>query len=79
MVENLSLILSLGAIFIQIWVLMWAVESYLAARTGLLGSALVLSGMALACCALTAWTTTLNPLNKRRHKKKGGEPRHDFV
>jgi len=71
MVETLCLMLSLGAIFFQIWVLMWAVESYLAGRTTYLGSALMLSGLALACCLLTAWTTTLEPFKRKKTGKPG--------
>lgn len=59
MVENVCLILSLGAIFTQIWVLVSAMESYLEGKTSHLLGALALSGIALLCCALTAATTTL--------------------
>lgn len=55
--ETLGLILSLGAIFIQIWVLTSAMHSLLSGQTKHLLAALVLSGSALACCALTALTT----------------------
>lgn len=58
MIENVCLILSLGAIFVQIWVLMSAVESYLEGETSHLLGAGVLSGIALLCCGLTALTTT---------------------
>lgn len=58
MIENVCLILSLGAIFVQIWVLFSAMESYLAGKTSYLVGALVLSGIALLCCGLTAMTTT---------------------
>lgn len=72
-VENLCLILSLGAIFIQIWVLISAVDSYLAAKWHFLGAAMVLSGICLACCVLTAWTTTLNVTgNAGKNKSRGG-------
>lgn len=59
MIENVCLILSLGAIFVQIWVLFSAMESYLEGETSHLAGALVLSGIALLCCGLTAFTTTL--------------------
>jgi len=55
--ETLGLILSLGAIFIQVWVLTSAMHSLLAGETEHLMAALILSGAALACCALTALTT----------------------
>jgi FtsH-binding integral membrane protein len=69
MVENLCLILSLGAIFIQIWTLMSAMESYLEGNYDHLGPTLVLSGIALACCALTAWTTTFDFSRSKQDKK----------
>lgn len=70
MVENLCLILSLGAIFIQIWTLISAMESYLEGNFSHLGPTLALSGIAFACCILTAWTTTFDFSRKLR---KGGE------
>lgn len=60
MIENVCLILSLGSIFVQIWVLFSAMESYLEGKTSYLIGALVLSGIALLCCGLTAFTTTLS-------------------
>ncbi len=55
--ETLGLILSLGAIFVQIWVLTSAMHSLLSGQTEYLMAALILSAAALACCALTALTT----------------------
>lgn len=55
--ETLGLILSLGAIFVQIWVLTSAMHSLLSGETEHLAPGLILSAMSLACCALTALTT----------------------
>jgi len=55
--ENLGAIVSLGAIFIQIWILSASVHSLFLGKTDYLGAALILSGLALFCCALCAWTT----------------------
>lgn len=60
MIENVCLILSLGAIFTQIWILVSAMESYLEGKTSHLVGALILSGIALLCCGLTAATTTFS-------------------
>ena len=59
-VGNVCLILSLGAIFLQVWALITATEFLLQHKYDKLWPTLVLSGLALACCALTAWTTTLD-------------------
>ena len=64
-VVNVCVILSLGAIFLQIWILI--AETNFALGGG--GSehrwaGLGLSALALACCALTAWTTTLPPFRE---------------
>ena len=60
MVENVCLILSLGAIFTQIWILFSAMESYLEGKTSHLIGAIILSGIALLCCGFMAFTTALN-------------------
>lgn len=59
MVETLCLILSLGAIFIQIWILASSMESYLRGGPAHLGAAVIMSGIGLACCALAAFTTIM--------------------
>ncbi len=66
MIENVCLILSLGAIFVQIWILFSAMESYLEGETSHLIGALALSGMALLCCGLTAFTTTLTVVSSEK-------------
>lgn len=55
--ETLGLFLSLGAIFVQIWVLTSAMHAFLSGETDHLFAALVLSAASLACCTLTALTT----------------------
>lgn len=70
MVENACLILSLGAIFVQIWALMSGVESYLGGKHHLLIGSLVLSALCLGCCALTAVTTLLYAGPKRRRSRE---------
>ena len=70
MVESVCLILSLGAIFVQIWALMSGVESYLGGKQLLLIGSLVLSALCLGCCALTAMTTTLYPGSQRKKSRE---------
>ncbi len=55
--ETLGLFLSLGAIFIQIWVLTSAMHAFLSGESDHLPAALILSAGSLTCCALTALTT----------------------
>ena len=61
MVENLGVILSLSAIFVQIWILMSGVESYLKGDYSRLAPSLFMSAVAWSCCLLTALTTSLMP------------------
>jgi len=68
MIGNVCLILSLGAIFIQIWILMSATESYLEGKTDYILGALILSGLALACCTLTAATTLYYFGSAKKHR-----------
>jgi hypothetical protein len=75
--ETLGLFLSLGAIFVQIWVLTSAMHSLLSGQTEHLLAALVLSAAALGCCSLTALTTMPGFLrwlsrSKTFHSPKGG-------
>ncbi len=76
MVGNLCLLLSLGALFIQIWTLMSAVESYLRGEYRHLGPALILSLLALACCALSAWTTTFDFSQNNKDGQRSAENTH---
>lgn len=67
MIENVCLVLSLGAIFVQIWLLISAMEMLLKGNSGHLGAAVLLSGIALGCCGLTA-LTTLGPFSGGRKR-----------
>lgn len=64
-VVNVCVILSLGAIFLQIWILI-AETNFVLGEGGAeyRWAGLGLSALALACCALTAWTTTLPPFRE---------------
>lgn len=60
MVESVCLILSCGAVFLQIWILSSTIEAWFEGTTHGLVASVVLSGVALLTCLLTAWTTTLD-------------------
>jgi len=60
MVETVCLLLSGGAVFFQIWILSSALESWFENDTHGLIASVILSGVALLTCVLTAWTTTLD-------------------
>lgn len=64
-VVNVCVILSLGAIFLQIWILI-AETNFVLGGGGAeyRWAGLGLSALGLACCALTAWTTTLPPFRE---------------
>lgn len=70
MIENVCLILSLGAIFIQIWILFSAMESHLEGESSHLMGAAVLSGIALLCCGLTAFTTTFTVTSTEKDEQQ---------
>ena len=57
-VAILLMILSLGAILLQIWILMSLAEAFLSGHAGRMGPWVILSGVGFLVCALTAWTTT---------------------
>ncbi len=59
-IESVCLILSLGAIFIQIWILATTLEAYFQGKTQHLLASAILSLIAFGVCALTAWTTGMN-------------------
>lgn len=56
-VEMVCLILSLAAIFFQIWILSTSWESFFQEHHGRLFASLIFSFLALCVCLLTAWTT----------------------
>lgn len=73
--EVLGLFLSLGAIFVQIWVLTSAMHSLLSGEPKHLVAALLLSGAAFCCCALTALTTMPGFLRFLTRNKTPGSPK----
>ncbi|MCA9399998.1 MAG: hypothetical protein KC713_00090 [Candidatus Omnitrophica bacterium] len=60
MVESVCLILSCGAVFLQIWILSSTIEAWFEGTTHGLVASVILSAAALLTCLLTAWTTTLD-------------------
>lgn len=60
MVERLGLVISLGAIFLQIWVLISGVEAYLRGQDSNLFPSMLLSGLALLACGVSVALTNLN-------------------
>lgn len=61
-IEIVCLILSLGCIFIQIWILATTLEAFFQGKTQHLLASSMLSMVAFGVCALTAWTTGMNLL-----------------
>lgn len=59
-IEWVALITSLGAIFLQIWVLITGVEAYLRGRDAILFPSMLLSGLALLACGVSVALTNLN-------------------
>ncbi len=66
MVERLGMVISLGAIFLQIWVLTNGVEAYLRGRDAILFPSMLLSGLALLACGVSVALTNLNFLKGLR-------------
>lgn len=59
-IQWVALIISLGAIFFQIWVLISAVDAYLKGRDVILFPSMILSGLALLACGVSVALTNLN-------------------
>jgi hypothetical protein len=59
-IETVALIISLGAIFLQIWVLLSGIESYLAGNYENLLPSVILSGLAFTACAIGVLLTNMN-------------------
>ena len=59
-VEFVCLLLSLAAIFFQIWILSSSWESFFQGQTQRLVPAVIFSFIAFMVCALTAWTTGMS-------------------
>ena len=60
MVETVSLIISLGAIFLQIWVLISGIESYFKGKYINLLPGVILSGLAFIACGVSVFLTNLD-------------------
>jgi hypothetical protein len=58
-IETVGLILSLGAIFFQIWVLATSLEAHLAGHDHRLLAYTIFSFISFLVCALSAWSTGL--------------------
>jgi hypothetical protein len=59
-VELVCLILSLAAIFFQIWILSTSLEAYFQGHGNRLLPAVIFSLVSFLVCALTAWTTGMS-------------------
>ncbi len=69
-IELICLLLSLGAIFIQIWILTSSWEAYFEGDNHRLIPAIVLSFCAFLACALSAWTTGMSFMKKMDDERK---------
>lgn len=59
-VEALALVVSLGAVFFQIWVLISQLEAYFRGNHANLLPSVILSGLALLACAGSIWLIDLH-------------------
>lgn len=59
-IEVVCLILSLGSIFMQIWILATSLEAFFQGKIQHLLASVLLSMVAFGVCALTAWTTGMD-------------------
>lgn len=59
-IELVCLLLSLAAIFFQIWILSSSWEAYFQGQTNRLLPAVIFSFISFLVCALTAWTTGMS-------------------
>jgi hypothetical protein len=59
-IELVCLILSLAAIFFQIWILSTSLEAYFQGHKDRLLPAVIFSVISFLVCALTAWTTGMS-------------------
>ena len=61
-IEFVCLIVSLGAIFLQIWLVISAIQAYFEQKWDNLLPAVILSGMAFVACGISALLTGINPM-----------------
>jgi len=64
--EILGIVLGLGAIFIQLWILSSSVHSSFLGKTEHLGASLLLSTLCLFCSVMAALTTFKNYPGRRK-------------
>lgn len=60
--ELLCLVISLGAVFFQIWILISGVQSYFEGKFENLVPAMILSGIAFVACGVSALLTGVDPM-----------------
>lgn len=60
MIEVLALLISFGAIFLQIWILLSSIESYLSGKYENLLPSVVLSALGLLACGLAVGLTKVD-------------------
>ena len=58
-VEGVALLISLGAVFLQIWVLISSLEAYFQCKFAHLFPSVVLSGLALTACGFSIYLTKI--------------------
>ncbi len=74
--ETMALIISLGAIFLQIWVLLSGIEAYFKGKYANLLPSVILSGLAFMACGVSIFLTNLDFLKgmtegrSKTYKKK---------
>jgi hypothetical protein len=59
-IESVALIISLGAIFLQIWVLLSGIEAYFKGHYANLLPSVILSGLAFMACGVSVLLTNIN-------------------
>jgi hypothetical protein len=62
MLELLCLIISLGAVFFQIWILISGVQAYFEGKFENIVPAVILSGIAFLVCGVSALLTGVDPM-----------------
>lgn len=58
-IETVALLISLGAIFLQIWVLISAIETFLKGNFSQLFPSVILSGLAFLACGFSVFLTNI--------------------
>ena len=59
-IETVALIISLGAIFLQIWVLLSGIEAYFKGKYTHLLPSVILSGLAFVACGISVLLTNMH-------------------